>query len=179
MDVSYLESPVSRTRMWDSPKEKAKIWDSDCFKYSLISLVALAALACIVLGAIAYSGAGLVGIGTKGGIALMATGSSLLGIGILALYLSHKGLCKFPTVATLLYPRISTDEALRYTGRLGLGEFFVFDDIDGEQRMTLLNHPCGNIDPYPTFYHINYSNYQKSYKEISLEELKSRFSPDY
>ncbi len=177
MEQSYIKPSAETTgRTWlthAEHEEKTKIWDSSSFKYSLISFVALAALACIVLGAIAYSEAGLDVIGTTGGIALMATGVGIFAVGIVARFLCRNGSCTLLTQ----YPRLSTPEAISYGKNLPSSQFFVFEDAHTSTKMMLLNHPAGDMETYPTFYDVNYSDYKEKYTEVTLEQLKSQPLP--
>lgn len=145
-------------------KATSRFWDSECFKYSLISIVALGALSCIVLGAIAFSGARLECIGTTDAIELMATGGFI-------------GFCVINCD-----PKLSIQNALDKSKKLTEGEFFVFNDAEHGTKMAIARHPPGHggtslksyLDPYPIVYDPLASAYKKNYIQVTLKQLEDR-----
>lgn len=105
-----------------------EIWDSPCFKYTLISVIALAAITCLVIGAVACSEVALKEMGKSWSGVLMAAGSLVLGgeTGFILTYCYD------------LYKKkqgaISYDKYLLHKDKLKQDEFSVVYDFKGCEK---------------------------------------------
>lgn len=151
---SYVHSSVC-------PPQWRKITESAHVKYALMGLITLAALACIAVGAIAYSRIGLPTIGNRVSINLLVIGVGAIAIQLMFLYLSLR-------VSVLSYKDAET-----YKERLKPGEFFVYKggEEEGYQKM-IYRRKSNDIVAYK--YELNYSKFKRDYKEVSLSTLKLR-----
>ncbi len=151
------------SNLYSASSLAAKIWDSPYFYCSVITLVALAAIACYAVGGVACSGVALNAIGYYGGIPLIVTGGVATAADLLFLFLKMRR------------PVLSYQDAQTYKFKLKLGEFFVFqgDRNNGFQKRIFLSNPESDVG-LSDFHYVNYTNFKKTYSEVSLKELQSR-----
>lgn len=141
----------------------ARLWNSPCPRYTLLTVIVSVAIACIIVGALAYSGAVWENMGTARAIALMGIGGSLLGIVILVNCLINppsfqKHIADGPMGAYYLRD----------------GEFFVYEGFKG--KMVCAKGPglppIGEHQLYKEYYP-QYST-DTNYREVSTRELADR-----
>lgn len=147
----------------------ARLWNSPCPRYTLLTAIVSAALACIIVGAIAYSGSGtgLKNIGTVGGIALMSTGGGLGALTALIFCLVYRPCC-VPT---------SVSESPLATYYVKPNELFVYKDPRGK-KCVYVNDPRLPLEQRSFSYESHYEGLkQHGYKEVSASEIDLRANP--
>ena len=150
---------IGHTRASFNPMLIMRTWNSPCLKYTVITGLALAALALVVIGSIAYSGMPPLNIlGDFCSLMMIAVGSKIILGGMVVLYFSLASIVSYQDVA-------------KFNPVLKEREFFVFQN-DTKQKMISLNDPDSGLQEID--YATHYTQLKKLYTEISVFELESR-----
>ena len=141
-----------------SQSQPLKTWETSCFKYSVISLIAIAAIVAVVLGGIATSGK-LAAIGKVGGIGMTVAGGSVV-VALLALYVGHRQRI------------LSHEQSRELVSELKQKEYFLFTDEQGRQAFKVFTEQNRILTLHVP--HDEFFSWYPGYTEVSLKELQNR-----
>ena len=149
---------ISHTRSFSNSLPVMRTWNSPCLKYTLITGLALAALALVSIGSIAYAGIQPLNvISDFCSLMMIALGFKVILGGMVLLYFSMTSLVRHGDLA-------------KYNLLLKEREFFVFEN-DKKQKMISLNDPNSGIQQLE---YAHYNQIKKLHTQISLFDLDAR-----